>query len=425
MKPAARRPATFLCAFALAMVLIPQAIALPPPGALPASPALPDPLVILDGPRITTAKEWRAKRVPGLRALFQNYEYGLQPKDIEPDATLIREDKNALGGKATLREFSVDTTLAANPVHLLVVIPNKRARPAPCFLGMSFAPVYTLLADPLIKMPAGGSGDKRGSQAATWPVEQIIDRGYAFACFFNGDVMTDQPEPAKEALKRFAMAAGVEPDAADAPGTIMAWAWSYSRMLDCLQTVTEIDAHRVAITGHSRNGKAALLAAALDERFALIIPSQAGCGGTAPNRVSPEDARPGANGRPRVETIAAITSRFPHWFCANFSAFGDAPEKLPFDQHALIALCAPRPLIVSCATEDVWSNPSGQFAMLRAADPVYQLVAKEGLRAGVTEMPAEGKLIDSRLGFFIRAGKHSMTVEEWRAWLDYADKWLR
>ncbi|MDR1012182.1 MAG: hypothetical protein LBM04_13840 [Opitutaceae bacterium] len=401
------------------------ALALPAPDALPVHPAPPDPLVMTGGPRITTAGEWLARRAPGLRMLFQNYEYGVQPKEIAPVIRLIREDKNALGGKATLREFSADTTLAVNRVHLLVVIPNKRERPAPCFLGMSFQPVYTLLADPLIQMPAGGDETKRGSQTAAWPVGQIIDRGYAFACFHNGDIMTDKPEPAAEALKRFATAASVEPGAANAPGTIMAWAWGCSRMLDCLQTIPEIDARRVAIVGHSRNGKAALAAAAFDERFALVIPSQAGCGGTAPNRVSPDDARPGANGRPRVETVARITKSFPHWFCKNFSAFGDAPEKLPFDQHALIALCAPRPVLISCATGDVWSNPPGQFAMLRAADPVYQLVAKDGLRAGVTEMPAEGKLTDSRLGFFIRPGRHSMTTEDWRAWLDYADKWLK
>ncbi|AWI09259.1 acetylxylan esterase [Ereboglobus luteus] len=424
MNTVARRIAR-LCAFATLALLAARAIALPPPEKLPASPTPPDPLVITDGPRITTAKDWHAKRAPGLRALFQNYEYGLRPREVAPVATIIREDKNALGGKATLREISVDTTLAANPVHLLVIVPNKQTRPAPCFLGMSFQPVYTLLADPLIKMPADGSEGKRGSRASRWPVEQIIDRGYALACFFNGDIMVDSPAPAKEALKRFAKAAGVNPDAPNAPGTIMAWAWGYSRMFDCLKDIPGIDTRRVAIVGHSRNGKAALLAAAFDERFALVIPNQAGCGGTAPSRVSADDAKPGPKGRPRVETVAAITSRFPHWFCQNFSTFAGAPEKLPFDQHALIALCAPRPVLISCATKDVWANPPGQLAMLRAADPVYQLVAKEGLRAGVTEMPATGKLIDSRLGFFIREGKHDMTHEDWRAWLDYADKWLR
>ena len=166
-----------------------------------------------------------------------------------------------------------------------------------------------------------------------------------------------------------------------------------------------------------------LVAAAFDERIALCIPSQAGCGGTAPNRVAAEWAALQANGRPKAETVAVINKNFPHWFCANFKAFNDQTERLPFDQHALVALCAPRPVLMSCATEDLWSNPPGQFAMLQAADPVYRLLAGDGV--GASEMPAVGKLLDSRLGYFIRAGKHSMTREDWGAWLDYAGKWLR
>ena len=118
-----------------------------------------------------------------------------------------------------------------------------------------------------------------------------------------------------------------------------------------------------------------------------------------------------------------INTAFPHWFCGNFKAFNETPDKLPFDQHCLIALCAPRPVLLSCATEDQWANPRGQFDMLRAADPVYRLIAGDGL--GSTEMPETGKLLDSRLGYYIRPGKHSMTREDWKVWLDYADKWLR
>jgi hypothetical protein len=161
----------------------------------------------------------------------------------------------------------------------------------------------------------------------------------------------------------------------------------------------------------------------MDERVALAIPSQAGCGGTAPCRVVPELAELKNNNRPTAETVAVINKSFPHWFCGNFKQFNAAPEKLPFDQHALIALCAPRPVLLSNATEDLWANPAGQFDMLRAADPVYQLVAGSGCEA--QKMPEVGTLLDSRLGYYIRAGKHSMTSGDWKVWLDYADKWLR
>jgi len=187
--------------------------------------------------------------------------------------------------------------------------------------------------------------------------------------------------------------------------------------------VKEIDAKRVATVGHSRNGKTALLAAAFDPRFAMAVPSQAGCGGTAPSRVAPDLAKPGTNGRPTAETVAVINKAFPHWFCGNFKAFNEAPDRLPFDQHELVALCAPRPVMLSNATEDQWANPTGQFDVLKGAEPVYRLVAKDGL--GSETMPEVGKPLNSRLGYYIRPGKHSMTGEDWRVWLDFADRWLK
>jgi hypothetical protein len=123
-----------------------------------------------------------------------------------------------------------------------------------------------------------------------------------------------------------------------------------------------------------------------------------------------------------VETLRRINTSFPHWFNGHFKTFNEEPARLPFDQHELVALCAPRPVLFSCATEDVWSNPAGQFAILLAADPVYQLVAGDGI--GASQMPAVSKLLPSRLGYYIRPGKHSMTREDWAVWLDFADQWM-
>jgi hypothetical protein len=176
-------------------------------------------------------------------------------------------------------------------------------------------------------------------------------------------------------------------------------------------TDPDIDARRIAVVGHSRNGKAALVAAALDERIALAIPLQAGCGGTAPSR--------GKIG----ESVKQINDRFPHWFNAQFKKFNDQPERLPLDQHCLVALCAPRPVLLPNAVEDEWANPSGQFEVLQAADPVYRLLGAGGLEA--REMPPTGVLVDSTLGYYIRPGKHSMTQGDWKVFLDYADKQLR
>jgi len=255
-----------------------------------------------------------------------------------------------------------------------------------------------------------------------WALDQSIARGYAVATFWNGDVVVDDKDAAEEMLRKFRASDSAERGPADT-ATIAAWAWCLSRAADYLVTDPALDPKRIAVVGHSRNGKTAMLAAAFDERFALAIPSQAGCGGTAPCRVSEELSKEGANGRPTVETVKRINTSFPHWFCGNFKAFNEQRERLPFDQHELIALCAPRPVLLSCAMEDVWANPPGQFEMLRAADPIYKLVAGDGL--GATQMPEVSKLLQSRLGYYIRPGKHSMTREDWGVWLDYADRWMR
>ena len=180
--------------------------------------------------------------------------------------------------------------------------------------------------------------------------------------------------------------------------------------MDYLVKDKQIDPKRIAAVGHSRNGKTALLAAAFDERIALAIPHQAGCGGTAPSR--------GKIG----ESVKQINNSFPHWFNAQFKEFNERPDKLPIDQNCLVALVAPRPVLFSNAVEDQWANPAGQFDVLKAADPVYRLLKVEGL--GSDQKPETGKLLDSRLGYFIRPGKHSMTREDWMVFLAFADKHL-
>jgi dienelactone hydrolase len=177
--------------------------------------------------------------------------------------------------------------------------------------------------------------------------------------------------------------------------------------MDYLVTDQRIDGKRIAAVGHSRNGKTALLAAAFDERIALAIPHQAGCGGSAPSR--------GKVG----ESVQRINTSFPHWFNARFKQFNTQPERLPFDQHCLLALVAPRPVLFSNAQEDQWANPSGQFDILKAAEPVYRLLNAGGLDAAT--LPANGVLIRSQLGYYIRPGKHSMHTEDWAVFLDFTD----
>jgi hypothetical protein len=406
----------------------------PPPTDLPLVQTPPDPLVARDGTVIKTREQWQSERLPELQALFQHYMYGQQPaKPARVGVKLLVEDKKVLGGAATLREFKIDVGLD-QPAHLLVVTPNGKSAPVPCFLGLNFRGNHRVLDHPGIAVPQswvradqgskGGNtarAEDRGKDSDRWNVATIIDRGYAFATFFQSDIVPDDAKGAEPFLRRLSGSKAPKRGPADT-ATIMAWAWGFSRMLDALETMPGIDARRVATVGHSRNGKAALVAVAFDDRFAMAIPSQAGSGGSAPSRVAPEMAKLNANGRPTAETLAVINRNFPHWFAGNFKTFNNKPARLPFDQHCLVALCAPRPVLFSCATEDLWANPAGQFEMLRAADPVYHLVAGDGL--GAQQQPEVGKLLSSRLGYFIRAGRHSMNATDWAAWLDYADVWL-
>jgi type 1 glutamine amidotransferase len=402
--------------FALALLL--RAAPLPTPDKLPVVKGLPDPLTLLDGTKVETAEQWKTKRAPELRELFQHYMYGkFPPAPKKVEAKVLFEDKKALGGKAVVREVELTVAPAPAPkLYLLLALPNEPAGRAPVFVGLNFSGNHTLLDDKRIHLPTtwmypGYKGVKdnkateagRGQYKDTWPMDDIIARGYGVATIYNGDIDPDRKD----------VRGGIKPfiDPKGEAGTIAAWAWGVQRAVDYLLTRPDVDGKKIIATGHSRLGKTALLAGAFDTRIAMSIPLQAGCGGTAPNRVAKDAGR--------VERLADINKNFPHWFNDNFKKFNDEPARLPFDQHCLAALMAPRPVLFSNAVEDKWANPDGQFDMLVGADPVYRKLGVEGLAK--KEKPAVGKLSAGRLGYWIRPGKHQMTRADWKTFMDYAD----
>jgi len=405
---------------------------------LPAQTTFPDPLVMLNGEKITTKRAWERKRRPELQALFQHYMYGeIPPKPRKLDFQSRVVDKAFLGGKATLKLVTISIPNSPKPrIDLLVITPNA-VRKAPVFLAMNFCGNHAIHADPRIPLAQSWLGNSckgctnnaateaaRGTQAADWPLEKIIERGYALATFANADVDSDRGDVSDGVYAWLAKERGgsSQNSLTRDRGCIAGWAWGFQRCVDYLVTDRNIDADRIAAVGHSRNGKTALLAAAFDERIALAIPHQAGSGGTGPSRVSQQMAAPQANGRPTAETIAVINKSFPHWFNAEFKKFNEQPEKLPFDQHSLVALMAPRPVLLSNAQEDQWANPAGQFDVLKAAEPVYQLLKAGGLEAKT--LPPNGQLVGSALGYYIREGRHSMIESDWMVFLDFADRHL-
>ena len=393
---------------------------LPDPAQLPPVKDLPDPLVCLDGTRVTSKDQWEQKRKPELKRLFQHYMYGYFPEPQKITAIVEREDKNYFGGRATKKEVTIRFGPEGTPpLNLLLVTPNAR-RPAPVFVGLNFNGNHTLLPDPTIALPTAwmretkkgvvnnrATDAARGTDVGVWNIEYVVGRGYGVATFYSGDVDPDRND-ATDGVQPPFVKAGLAKDGEHGWATLAAWAYGVHRAVDYLHQDDAVDTDRIAVVGHSRNGKAALLAAAFDERIDLAVPSQAGCGGTAPSR--------GTVG----ESVKQINDRFPHWFTGAFKAFNEQPQKLPFDQHCLVALCAPRPVLMSNAVEDQWANPAGQFEVLKAAEPVYKLLGTEGCAA--EKMPETRKLVDSTLGYWIREGKHSMTKADWETYLTFADK---
>jgi hypothetical protein len=311
-------------------------------------------------------------------------------------------------------------------MHLLIYQPNGAAGPRPVFLGLNFYGNHTVHADPGIALPAAWVPDNRergvqsgrtteamrGFDAGKWQIETVIARGYATATVYCGDLCPDRPEGlAASAATLFPGAAGAEERAADAWGAVGVWAWGLSRALDVIAHDPELDAARVAVHGHSRLGKAALWAAAQDERFALVVSNESGCGGAALSK------------RIYGETVAIINGYFPHWFARNFRRYNDHEADLPVDQHQLLALIAPRPLHVASAADDQWADPRGEFLAAQGAEPVYALFGRGGL--GVEAPPPTDTPVGDVVRYHVRTGKHDQTAYDWAQYLDTADRFLR
>jgi dienelactone hydrolase len=380
---------------------------------------LPDPLTMNDGSKVTTAQQWRKRRAELLQ-LFAENVYGRTPTTkpkVRFEETL--RDANALGGLATRREITIHLTSKADgpKMNLMLYVPNKRTGRVPAFLAMNYGGNHAVHADPKITLStawmreskANGIVNNRATQASRgvearrWPIEMIVQRGFAIATFYYGDVFPDH----NDGLSTSIIPHYTKDEDWNAIG---AWAWGLSRALDYLQKDTDIDAKRIAVMGHSRHGKAALWAGAQDERFAIVISNDSGESGAALAR------------RNFGETVARINTAFPHWFNAKYKSYNNRVNDLPIDQHEILALIAPRPVYVASAVEDQWADPRGEFLSAQAASPVYKLLGKDGLTASA--MPGLHQPVMSTIGYHIRAGVHDVTNYDWEQFLNFADRHL-
>jgi hypothetical protein len=383
---------------------------------------LPDPLIFNDGSKVTTRKEWEKRRIEIFKS-FESEVYGICPKwNGKLTASEISYDPHALHDLADRSEVNLKLKNGTRELNLTVLIylPHS-SKPVPVFLGYNFGGNHTVTDEPGISISKswiqndrvnGISENKaneagRGKSASQWQVREIISRGYGLVTLYYGDIDPDFDDGFKNGVH------GLYELKADSSswGSIAAWAWGLSRIMDWIETTSSIDSRRVIIIGHSRLGKTALWAGATDKRFAMVISNNSGCGGAALSK------------RVFGETVGRINSVFPHWFCDNFNKYNEKENNLPVDQHELIALIAPRPVYVASAEEDKWADPKGEFLSCVHASPVYVLLGYRGFP--VTEMPPVNSPVTGDIGYHIRSGGHDVKLFDWQNYLDFADYHLK
>ena len=364
---------------------------------------------------ISSLRQWENVHRPAIYNFFETEVYGRMPEKEVPIRYELLSEGEALAGKALRREVAMHIEGMPSPVLILMYIPADADGAVPAFLGMNFKGNHQKNADPEITIsvnaPKGkelGSDPERGAATSRWPLEMLMDNGYALVTIYRGDVDPDFDDGFKNGVHGLFNRAGSEPPMGNTWGTIGAWAWGLSRAMDYLETDPDVDAKRVAVLGHSRLGKTALWAGATDPRFAMVISNNSGCGGAA------------LSSRKVGETVAAINKRFPHWFCDNYNRYSDNEAALMVDQQGLLALIAPRPLYVASAELDKWADPMGEFLAARRASPVYELYGLKGLQQD--SLPAVNTpLKGGSVGYHVRTGKHDITPYDWTQYLDFAD----
>ena len=369
---------------------------------------LPDPLVLADGKPVKDAKTWQERRRPELLHLYETEIYGRIPANTPHVTWRVTEtDTHARDGAATLKRLAgtIGDSADAPVIDVKLYTPaNARGR-VPVILLVNFG------GGP--NPPAGRAGAPPLSGAPPVAAE-ILAKGWGYATVGYQDIQPDRADAWTSGVigVTLSRSAGATKPAPDEWGTIGAWSWGVSRIVDYLETDASVNAKQIALFGHSRLGKTALWASALDTRIAVVYSSCAGEMGSALAR------------RDWGETVDDMAQNFGWQFAGNFQKWVGRWNEMPVDAHMLIALSAPRPVFITGGTTDQWADPAGEFLSEVAAGPVYRLLCRKDL--GVTTLPPlDSPVTSGDLGFHYHTGGHAATPADWSAFLQFLAKYFR
>ena len=412
---------------------------------------LEDPLVFADGKRVASPDQWPARRAEILD-IFSREMYGQPPPLPDAVVTELKEEGPTLAGLAVRRQYRMwfKADKSGPFIDWLLVLPNRikakapkktadgivceNSRKSPVVLFLNYRGNHELLDDPEVFGPEGAwlrddSGvccadlrqideKTRGSMRRTtsssqFPVETIVARGYAVLSACYGQVSPDvEVQKGDDESLAYTGVFGLwpkrDPARDDNTTALGAWAWALCRGLDLVERIPKVDAKKSVVTGCSRLGKAALLAAARDDRFAVCVPNQTGGGGAPLSK------------RAFGENVATEMESFPHWYCRAYAKYADNERAMPFDQHLLLATVAPRALLVE-GYNSTWFDPKGEYLACKEASSVWNFLGAGKLPGGGFPEEYSVSAIGPRLGYVRRGGRHGMSGDDWKWLLDFAD----
>ena len=382
-------------------------------------PNLPDPLTLNNGKKVKTAKTWWRQRRPEIVELFDREIYGRVSKDVPKVKWEVISTANGTNGDVPIvtKQLVGHADNSAYPevsvdIQLTLTTPANAAGPVPVMLLLGGGPPPAGRAAP----PPKKEAPPASAVAPAGPTAQqlILAKGWGYASLSTSSVQADNGAGLTRGI--IGLANKGQPRKLDDWGGLRAWAWGASRALDYFESDKSVDAKHVGVAGHSRWGKASLIAMAYDRRFAIVYDSSSGEGGSKLHR---------RNWGELVENIAGRGEY--HWMAGNFIKYAGPLHwnDLPVDSHELVALCAPRPVFIGAGTltGDGWADPKGMFLAAVGAGPVYKLLGKRDL--GTTEFPPlETALVAGDVAYREHGGGHT-DLPNWPTFLAFADRYMK